>query len=63
MCVIACTFTAVTTSSAKPWPSEISQKALVRSASRAVNMRCAGASGCPVSLRAGAGGTPSTVSP
>src|SRR5690348_15952455 len=39
MCVIACTFTAVTTKSEKPCPSEISQKAGVRSASRAVKSR------------------------
>ena len=39
MCVMACTFTAWTTSSAKPWPSEISQNAGVRSASRAVKSR------------------------
>ena len=39
MCVMACTFTACTTRSAKPWPSESSQKAGVRSASRAVKSR------------------------
>ena len=61
MCVMACTFTAVTTSSEKAWPSEISQKALVRSASRALNVRRDGASGAPASL--GAGGRPSIVSP
>ena len=61
MCVMACTFTADTTSSEKPWPSEISQNALVRSASPALNVRRAGASACPVSF--GAGGRPSTVSP
>jgi hypothetical protein len=41
MCVMACTFTAWTTSGAKPWPSEISQNAGVRSASRAVKSRVA----------------------
>ena len=41
MCVIACTLTADTTNSEKPWPSEISQNARVRSASRAV--KCAAA--------------------
>ena len=45
---MACTATACTTNSAKPWPSEISQKAGVRSASRAVKSRVVG---CPLKRR------------
>ena len=62
MCVIACTLKANTTSNDNAWPIEISQKALVRSASRGVNMRRSGAASVGVRLLA-AGGTPSTVSP
>ena len=61
MWVMACTFIAMTTKSEQPWPSDSSQKAPVRSASRAVNARGADACAC-VSLFAAAG-TPSTVSP
>jgi len=39
MCVMACVLTPQTTNSAKPWPSDSSQKAGVRSASRAVKSR------------------------
>ena len=60
MCVIECTLTACTTKSAKPWPSESSQKALVRSASPAVKSRRG--SGAFVCAAAGAaGGSPSMV--
>ena len=42
-CTTMCTMTAETTSSAEPWPAEISQKARVRKASPAVNCASAGA--------------------
>ena len=61
MCEIAWTFTAVTTSSAKPWPIDSSQNARVRSASRAVNS--GGPVSSPAAAAAGSGGRPSTVCP
>src|SRR5690606_14465676 len=43
MCVMACTLTAYTTSSAKPWPSDSSQKPGVRKACAAVRPASPGA--------------------
>ena len=63
MCVIECTLTACTTRSAKPWPSESSQKALVRTASRAVKSRSSVSAFSSWVVSGVFGGTPSTVVP
>ena len=61
MWVMACTLTAVTTSSARPCPAASIQNAWVRSASRAVNSGWAAAAWAAADWAAG--GTPSTCSP
>ena len=64
MWVMACTFTAVTTNSAKPCPSDSSQNAGVRSASRAVKSRVEPFACIACSLLGVSGsGSPSTHSP
>ncbi len=63
MWVIECTLTACTTRRAKPWPSESSQNAGVRSASRAVKSRSRVSARICCVVSGVFGGRPSTVRP
>ena len=62
-CTTMCTITAETTSSADPWPAEMSQKARVRRAWRAVKSTSAGSRVAAAAAGAASAASPSTRQP